>query len=437
MAGLTSCEQALTLLRDAVALSPADEAAITWVETRRLSAATRGSQRAPQHEHEVHVRVIEAGRLGVYRAAASDPAELAAALRQAMGQARAAARLPGGLHLTPEDASALEEGPDLHDRTLADLTLEQAQQRLRDLAADGETARLSWSEAALTVVTSRGFARQLLATSAALQVRCGRHPGAGVAAGAARSLAALDPAAIFARARRRDAREEASPWSPPAAVVLAPEATAALIAAFGARGLAAATWEDERGFPRRHRGAAALAPALTVVEDGSRPGGLAFPLDTTGARRRPATLVAEGVLRGPVADPLEAARLGVTATRPTLAGEESGPEHLFALAGGVAEDDLLAAAGEGIFVAQLEPLECWDDTELTARAVARGIHRVERGALAAPLPDALWQTTLPAALGAVRALGDELVAVGGGSRGLGGTVAPAALLAPAGDWQPL
>jgi predicted Zn-dependent protease len=435
---LTPAEQALSALREAVALSPADETAITWIEGWRLNAGTRGGgQRPPRREQEVQVRVIEAGRLGVFRPSGASPAELAAAVRLAMAQARGGDHLPAGLRLTPEDASAIEDTPALHDPALAALGQEEATQRVRDLAVDGETARLSWSESALAVVTSRGFSRHLRASSAALEVRCGRQAGAGYAAAAARSLAALDPSAVFARARRRHGSGEPAAWAAPTAVVLSAEATAALVAAFGAHGLAAAGWEEERAFGRRHLGTPALAAVLTLVEDGSRPHGLAFPIDSTGARRRAATLVAEGVLQGPVADPLEATRLGVPPTRPTLTGEEGGPEHLFALPGGVAEDDLLAAAGDGIFVAQLDPLDCWDDSALTCRAVTRGVHRIAHGALAAPLPDALWETTLPQSLAAVRAMGADLVVIAGEPWSLGGTAAPAALLAPVGTWRPL
>jgi predicted Zn-dependent protease len=433
---LTPGDEVLALLREAVALSPADETAISWLETRRSSAGSRGGHRGPVVERTLQVRVIEAGRLGVFRPASADAAELAAAVRQAVAQARGGELLPSGLHLTPEDASPLEDAPVIFDDELAALAAERAQRQLRELARDGEAARLAWSESALGVVTSRGFARHLRVTGAALEVRCGRHPGAGSAAAAARTLAQLDPPAVFARARRRDARGEAAPWSPPSAIVLSAEATAALVAAFGAHGLTAAAWEAPAGFGHRHRGTA-LAPALTLVEDGSRPHGLPFPLDSTGARRRAATLVADGVLQGPVADPLEASRLDVLATRPTLAGEESGPEHLFALPGGVADDDLLAAAGDGIFVAQLHPLDSWDDSALSARAVARGIQRIERGALASPLPDAVWETTLPQALAAVRALGADLVVIASERNALGGTGAPASLLAPTGDWRPL
>lgn len=435
---LTPSDEALGLLREAVALSPADETAISWVEAWRLTAGTRGTSQLPlQHELAVQVRVIEAGRLGVCRLTSAEPAELRAAVREAMAQARASSPLPSDLRLTPDDASPVEDPAALHDAALLELTTEVASQRVRELAAEGEAARLAWSESALTVVTSRDFSRHLRVTSADLEVRCGRHPGAGSAAGAARSLASLDPPAVFARARRRNGTAEPESWKPPSAVVLSAEAFATLVAAFGVHGLAAIAWDEAGGFGRCHLGSRALAAGLTLLEDGSRASGLPFPLDSTGARRRAATLVADGVVQGPVADPLEAARLGVPPTRPTISGEEGIPEHLFALPGGVAEDDLLAAAGDGIFVARLEPCECWEDARLSARAVARGIHHIDHGALAATLPDAIWETTLPQALAAVRALGSEMVVVSGGYRSLGGTGAPAALLAPVGDWRPL
>jgi len=440
---LIPADEALALLREAVALSPADETAISMVEARRLVAGLRGGGQRSQVETRsrlegtVQVRVIEAGRLGVYRADGATPSDLASAIRQAMAQARGAEPLSPELRLTPEDASPVEEGPPLFDDEIAALTAEEGQRRVRELAAEREQARLSWSESALTVVTSRGFSRHLRATSAALEVRCGRHPGAGFAAAAARTLELLDAPAVFARARRRDASSDPAEWTAPSAIVLSPEATATLIAAFGAHGLAAAAWAADGCFGHAHREAPALAPGLTLVEDGSHPDCLPFPLDTTGARRRAATLVADGVLRGPVADPIEAAALGVLATRPTLTGEESGPEHLVALPGGVAEDDLLAAAGDGIFVSHLDPFDCWDDAALTARTIARGVHRIERGALAAPLPDVEWRVSLRGALAAVRALGNELVVIPAERGWLGGTGAPAALLGPVGEWEPI
>src|SRR5436305_1226519 len=79
----------------------------------------------------------------------------------------------------PGDSTPAENGPPLHDAAIAALGREPAQQLLRDLAREGETARLAWGETALTVVTSRGLARQVRATTAALEVRCGRHAGAG------------------------------------------------------------------------------------------------------------------------------------------------------------------------------------------------------------------------------------------------------------------
>jgi len=290
------------------------------------------------------------------------------------------------------------------------------------------------------VVTSRGVARQLRATSVGMDVRCGRHAGAGSASAAARSLAALDAPAVVARARRRHAAEGASDtaeWSSPALVVLAPEAFAALIATLGASALCAVSWEDAEGFARTNRGRRVFAPALTVLDDGTRASGLPFPLDSAGALRRAAPLVVEGTLQAPLADPLEAARLDVAAWRTVPLLEDVAPEHLSAQPGGVAEGDLLAAAEGGIYVCALQPLDCWDAGALRQRAVARGVHRIERGALSAPLPDAAWETTLPELLAGVRELGSDVVTIAGERWVLGGTSAPAALVAASGTFTPI
>jgi predicted Zn-dependent protease len=224
------------------------------------------------------------------------------------------------------------------------------------------------------------------------------------------------------------------PWSDPATIVLSPEAMAALVQALGDAALSAASWEIPQAFGPRHRGERLFAPTITILDDGCRASGLPFPLDGAGATRRCAPLVADGTLQGPLADPVEGARLGVEAWRPVPLGEDTPPEHLFLLPGAVPEAQLLADAEEGLHVAELPLVEAWDDGALRVRLVARGLRRIRAGALADPLPDAVLESTLPELLAAVRSLGSATVVVAGPNGSTGGISAPAALLGGVGAW---
>src|SRR4029079_2923314 len=68
--GATAPRQARAPLREVVALSPADETAITWIETRQAFAGTRSggpaSGKTAPPAPSIPGRVIEAGRPGVY-----------------------------------------------------------------------------------------------------------------------------------------------------------------------------------------------------------------------------------------------------------------------------------------------------------------------------------------------------------------------------------
>src|SRR6187455_3153354 len=162
---LTTAAAALETLRAAVSRSPADETALTLLETWSAVATAGGGKaeapRARRFERRLQARVVEAGRAGAFRVPGLSAAELDGGVRQAMANARASEPLGSGIALTPADdgdgdaAVAL-----LHDPAVASLAGDEAAQRLREWASNGEAARLAWSETALTVVTSRGFARQ-------------------------------------------------------------------------------------------------------------------------------------------------------------------------------------------------------------------------------------------------------------------------------------
>ncbi|HBL29000.1 MAG TPA: hypothetical protein DD490_19365, partial [Acidobacteria bacterium] len=83
---------------------------------------------------------------------------------------------------------------------------------------------LSWSEGRQAAVTSRGLRCATQATAAWLVASCGRSAGAGRAAAAARSLAGVDLAAVFERARSRHAAPGpvADPPTRPVPLILSP-----------------------------------------------------------------------------------------------------------------------------------------------------------------------------------------------------------------------
>jgi predicted Zn-dependent protease len=436
----TPAADALEILSRAVAASPADETAFTWIERRRVAAGTRGGARPERVEHELLVRVLEAGRPGAFRPAGTAPHELAEAIRHAMAAARGSVRLPEPLTLTPPAAHS-PVSPELYDRTLAALDGEAAHRLLREHVTRGESARLECCELALTVVTSRGLVRQVQATSVELEVRAPRRPGAGSAAAAARTLARLAPAEVFARAWHRDAGEAAAvegveALGTPSAIVLAPEAAASLVAVLGRELLAAAAWTEGRGFPALHRGGRVMAAELTLTEDPTAADGLPLPWSRTGAAAEASALVRAGILVGPVADAVWAAQLGVPVTIPVWLGEAPRAEHLTLAAGGLDDAGLLAAAGDGaLHVCELEGVEVWDRGTLAARLRLVGVRRVEGGALGTALPDLTWDVPLPLALSAVRGVGRDRV-----SReepgALGGVTAPGLALAAAGTFLP-
>jgi hypothetical protein len=68
--------------------------------------------------------------------------------------------------------------------------------------------------------------------------------------------------------------------------------------------------------------------------------------------------------------------------------------------------------------------------------VARGVRRIENGALGRALPDLLWEASLAEVLTGVLGTGREPVVVAGDELLLGGVSAPALAVGPAGRLSP-
>lgn len=454
----------------ALAESPADRTEISWAEavhrqerSGRAGAAKESSRKdsSPKdsnrgepgmtRELSLIVRVTERGRVGVHRAAAFDRAELAAAIRGALADARLA---PSSPH-TPEPPAigaatpaALPEIPSgsLWDAEIADLSAEEAKALLSQGLGAEESARFAWTEGRIGFAATGSAPRVAALTGAALSLRIGRGPTTGSAEGVARRLSALAPGRLLDLARERRADPNlAEPPGAPVPLVLAPQAVARLATEFAHAALDSRAIEDAVAGGSReawplfgHFGEQIAASRLTLMNDATDPLGLPLPFDARGVSARRIELIAAGIFRGAAVTRSLAATLGLPAGLGDLPlaidFDQAAPLHLALSASdpaaALSHDDLLAAADGGLWIAALSPLEIYDPGALRFRAVAHGVRRIAGGKIGPAVPNLLWEASLLEVFARISRLGNEPVAVAHGAPWLGATLAPAMGLEP-------
>jgi PmbA protein len=410
--GPVALDEIVSRLEHVLALSPAEATEISWLEVRRgqESNGKRRRDTYEQHERTILVRVRESGRTGMHRTSSAGRSDLENALRDAMAGARLAD--PSPAPLAPPGHDEPVETAGFWDRDLARMTPDRARDVLQRLAAKGETARLGWSEGRIAIASSRGLRRAAEVTSGWIEVICGRQPGAGRAAAASRSLAGLDPAAVFERARRRQGPPEVvPPPEGPMPLLLSQEAAAGLLELLNRQALTSESFHSGVSFLRERLGQPVFHAAVNLRDDPTDPRGLPFPFDLLGAAARPVDLIAGGVALTPAVDDRLARELGVAPTPHRVGPDAAVLSHLFLLPGGASEGELLRAAEGGLWAGALEPLEVYDAHALRFRAVIRGARQVTGGALGRSLPELIWEVDLPRILSRVLGVGSDLVPI--------------------------
>lgn len=427
----------LSRLERALASSPADATELIWVEARR-GQESNGKRRRDSYELQermVLARVRESGRSGLHRTSGCDVSDLERAIRQALAQARLSPPTPPPL--LPEGAEgALAPLPGLHDPELARMTPGRARELVQKLSHHGETVRLGWAEGRIAVAGSRGLRRSAEVTSGWATVISGgggREPGAGIASAASRTLAGLGPSGLLARAREREAPDEgagsevAEAPDRPVPVVLSQEAVAALLEMLNRHAFTSTAFHGAP-FLRESLGAPLFHAAISLRDDATDPRGIPFPFDLLGSAKRPLDLIERGVFLTPALDERLAVDLGRRPTPHLVAPDEAAPGHLFLLPGERPDAELLRDAEGGAWIGALDPVQGHDPGSLRFRALARGVRRIEGGALGAPLPDLLWEGDLRALLSGSVAVGSEPVTLPLGDGLFGGITAPILML---------
>jgi predicted Zn-dependent protease len=410
----------------------ADETEITWMEIRRSRASVGldAAQSFRVRERTVQVRVVESGRVGLFRTGDTQLGEMDHAVRMALGHARVSPRRQ--LPPLPGEEQPMPPRLPIHDRAAAHLDPEKARRWLRSHLREDEAASLDWAEGQVVVCNSRGLRRWSRATLCHLQVRSGEGPAAGFATDASRSLAGLEVGAVFERARRRRARDATRDHAVERGpLVLAPEAAAELVALLNQRALSSHAYGQGGSFLREHTGVQVFDQRITLRDDGTDLQGLPFGYDLEGRTKRPVLLIDHGVARTPALDTWSAADFGLEPTGHAVGSDEGLALNLFLEAGDASEAELLAAAGEGVWISRLESVECFDPARVQLRARARGVRRIAGGRIAHPLPALIWEDSLLRIFSHVSAVGRTTASRPSTDQLLGGITAPALLVGEA------
>lgn len=406
--------------------SPADETELVWLELRRGTATRQGSRVDLRltPERTVLVRVLDLGRVGSFRTGSAEVGELSDGVRFAMSQARVREPLSGLPHL-PADLSPVAE-VQMFDPELAKMNTQRMRSWLLDLPANRENVSVDWTHARVLVFNSRKVRRTAEATAIGMQVKVGRKPGAGRSVDAARRFGALDPKALIDRARSTNATGPLTELpAAPFPVLLAPAVVIELVDLLSQTSFSAISYYEGTSFLREHINIQVFDRRFHLKDDGTDPGGLPFPFDLEGTAKHPVDLIAKGAPKTPTLDQRQAAVLGLPPTAHAIGGNNARAENLFLMPGTDSWDDLLAAADGGVFIGWLDNVEIFEPRRVGFRARARGVRRIQNGALGAAVPDFIWEDSLLREFSALQGIGTDTARRLGDDGYLGGISAPA------------
>jgi PmbA protein len=270
----------------------------------------------------------------------------------------------------------------------------------------------------VALANSRGFAASYSATQAWAYSSAFAGEGAdlmtGLGVGLGRDPGALDPEAIGAEAAERalalvGARQPESRRCP---VVLDAFVAASFIGFIGAT-LSADAVQRGRSLFAEREGDEVADPALRLADDGTDPDGPgSAPFDGEGTPTRRTPLLEDGRLLGFLYNTRTARKAGRettgNATRVSYRSPPSvGTSNLLVEAGDRTLDDLVAEAGEGLYVTDVAGLHSGVNPVSGTFSVGASGRLVEGGELGAPVREITIASDLVSMLKAVRFVGSE------------------------------
>ena len=382
------------------------------------SAETRG----------LGVRVIRDGRQGYAYTAVTTDAGLAEALDEA--RSNAAVAMPDEANLLPGvEAPAAVEGltdPDfgavsIERKIELALALEESARDADARVTGVESAQYADTEAEMALASTAGLALTQRRTDAFAYVfalaREGDETQSGLGLTLARGPADLDVAGAGREAATKAGRllGARKPRSKRTAVVFDPFVTAQFLGVLGQALSAEAVLKGRSLFAERI-GEKVAADHLRLLDDGRYPGapGTA-PWDGEGVPQQTTSLVDGGVLQTFLHNTWTAARTGGGA-RSTGNAARSGfksspglaPSNLYLDPGGLGPDDILAQAGEGVYVQDVMGLHSGANPISGEFSVSFSGLAIADGKLGDPIREAAVSSTIVDVLTGIRAVGNDL-----------------------------
>jgi PmbA protein len=400
----------------------AGEAQATVVRERSLLsrfAVSRPTQATEVDDLSVSVLCVFDGHTGSAETNATTDAALRDVAARAGAAARAAARAadePGDYPGLPGPAAAPSH--DGFDALTAQLDPGAAGEALsvafERCAAAGLQAFGIWTAGAVdTAIASSTGLRGLDSVTDAFMKVIARHESgrSGWAAGAGRSIAEIDAAALATRAAAKVTPDEPIALAPGEyPVVLEHDAVGSLLEFLGGLAFDGLAHTEGRGALVGRLGQPVAAPSITLTDSPRYPSTLPRAFDAEGVPKEPLALIQDGVAQAVVHDTRSAARAGTTSTGHALAPGGSAwgpaPTNLVLIGGGAAnETDLMAPVERGLYVTRLWYINTVHQKSTLVTGTTRdGTFLIEDGRIARPVKDVRFTDSILRLLEATEAL---------------------------------
>jgi PmbA protein len=299
------------------------------------------------------------------------------------------------------------------------LAVEREARAADDRVSGVETAVYAGSADRVAIASSTGVTGEYESSScyAYTQALARGEDGAtetGLGFDLARGPGLLDPAAVGreAAARATQMIGATKPASRACPVVLDPTVAASFIGLIGG-GLGADSVQRGRSPFADRLGKEIASAAFTLHDDGLDLGGPASsPFDGEGVAHQRLTLIEDGTLRTFLYDTYTARRGGVDSTGSAGRGGYRGlprvsASNLVVLPGGLGFEELLASAGEGVFVTDVAGLHSGVNPVTGVFSVGASGRAIRGGELAEPVREFTIAGDLVSMLRAAREAGSE------------------------------